>query len=112
NCNLDHDPTFDVQTTMVFDKMGAPGAFGMLNLENGQGTPGANEEANWIIHGFDKFLKPGIYRSDPGGKFESQAVSDALDLRVGTVLLFPVFKTLDQQGQNAEYDIIGWIGFY
>ena len=112
NCNGNHTPTFNVQTTMDYDKMGAPGAFGMLNLDGGNGTPGASEEGNWILHGYDKYLPLGMYRSDPGAKFSSQNVNGALDARVGTVLLFPVFKTLDGTGQNAEYDIIGWIGFY
>jgi hypothetical protein len=31
---------------------------------------------------------------------------------MGTVLLFPVFKVLDGTGQNAIYEIIGWIGFH
>ena len=26
--------------------------------------------------------------------------------------MFPVFDTLTGSGQNAEYDIIGWVGFY
>jgi Flp pilus assembly protein TadG len=112
NCNGNHTPTFGVQTTMDYDKMGAPGAFGMLNLDNGNGTPGSSEEAGWILHGYDKYLPLGMYRSDPGAKFSSQQVSGALDARVGTVLLFPVFKTLDDNGQNAQYEIIGWIGFY
>ena len=112
NCNGSHTPTFNVQTTMDYDKMGAPGAFGMLNLDGGNGTPGASEEGNWILHGYDKYLPLGMYRSDPGAKFSSQNVNGALDARVGSVLLFPVFKTLDGTGQNAEYDIIGWIGFY
>jgi Flp pilus assembly protein TadG len=112
NCNGNHTPTFNVQTQMDYDKMGAPGAFGMLNLDGGNGTPGAKEEGDWILHGFDKYLPLGMYRSDPGAKFSSQNVNGALDARVGTVLLFPVFKTLDGTGQNAEYDIIGWIGFY
>ena len=112
NCDGDHTPTFNVDTTMDFDKMGAPGAFGMLNLDGGNGTPGASDEGEWILHGFDKFLGIGKYRSDPGAKFDSQNVDGALDARVGTVLLFPVFKTLEGEGQNAEYDIIGWIGFH
>jgi hypothetical protein len=112
NCNGTNVPTFNVPTEMDFDKMGAPGAFGMLNLAGGNGTPGAEEEAEWILKGFNKYLPIGIYRSDPGGKFESDNVGDALDARIGTVLLFPVFKTLDGTGQNAEYDIIGWIGFH
>ena len=112
NCDGSHTPTFGVQTTMDYDKMGAPGAFGMLNLDGGNGTPGASEEGNWILHGYDKYLPLGMYRSDPGAKFSSQNVNGALDARVGTVLLFPVFKTLSGTGQNAQYDIIGWIGFY
>ena len=112
NCGLDHEPTFGVQTTMEFDPMGAPGAFGMLNLSGGGGTPGTSEEADWILKGFDKYLKPGKFRSDPGAKFASTNIEDALNDRMGTVLLFPVFRTLDGGGQNAEYEIIGWIGFY
>ena len=112
NCDSNHVPTFNVQTTMDFDKMGAPGAFGMLNLQGGNGAVGAKEEADWILKGFDKYLPLGLYRSDPGAKFESSNVGDALDARIGTVLLFPVFKTLNGNGQNAEYDIIGWIGFH
>ena len=112
NCNGGHTPTFNVNTQMDFDKMGAPGAFGMLNLDGGNGTVGASEEGEWILHGFDKYLPLGLYRSDPGAKFNSSNVGGALDARVGTVLLFPVFKTLTGTGQNAEYDIIGWIGFH
>ncbi|MGZ4402551.1 MAG: hypothetical protein ACXVRI_06855, partial [Gaiellaceae bacterium] len=36
----------------------------------------------------------------------------ALEARRGTVLLFPVFRVLDGTGQNAVYEIIGWIGFH
>ncbi len=112
NCGLDHEPTFGEQTTMKFDPMGAPGAFGMLNLSGENGTPGTSEEADWILKGFDKYLEPGKFRSDPGAKFASTNIEDALNDRMGTVLLFPVFRTLEGGGQNAEYVIIGWIGFY
>jgi putative Flp pilus-assembly TadE/G-like protein len=113
NCNKDSIPDFGPgnPVDMSYDPMGAPGAFGMLNLDGGNGTPGSSAEADWIQHGFDKYLPLGNYRSDPGAKFESQNIDAALDARIGTVLLFPVYKTLDQQGQNATYDIIGWIGF-
>jgi len=112
NCDGKHTPTFNKDTTLNFDPMGAPGAFGMLNLAGGNGTPGSSDEANWILHGFNKYLDVGDYRSDPGAKFSSQNILGALDDRVGTVLLFPVFRTLNLQGQNASYDIIGWIGFH
>jgi Putative Flp pilus-assembly TadE/G-like len=90
---------------------GAPGAFGMLNLDGGNGTPGSSDEADWIRFGFNKYLGLGDYRSDPGAKFSSSNIQDALTAKIGEVLLFPVYRTLDLQGQNATYDIMGWIGF-
>ena len=112
NCNNDHTPQFNVQTQMDYDPMGAPGAFGMLNLDGESGTVGSSNEAAWILDGFDKYLPIGKYKSDPGAKFSSSNIQSALDDRMHTILLFPVFKTLDGTGQNAQYDIIGWIGFY
>jgi Flp pilus assembly protein TadG len=112
NCNNNHTPQFNVNTHLDYDDMGAPGAFGMLNLDGENGTVGASKEAAWITTGFDKYLGLGKYRSDPGAKFSSSNIQGALDSRIRTVLLFPVFKTLTGTGQNAEYDIIGWIGFY
>jgi Flp pilus assembly protein TadG len=106
-------PCYQQQTTLDFDAMGAPGAFGMLNLQGGGGTVGTSAEANWILHGFDKYLPLGGYQSDPGAKFSSAGnVLSALDGRIGTVLLFPVFDTLGGTGQNAVYNIIGWVGFH
>jgi len=105
-------PCFGTDTSLSFDPMGAPGAFGMLNLDGGSGNPGSSEEADWILHGFDKFLPLGEYKSDPGAKFSSSNIQDALQNRVGTVLLFPVFHRLDGNGSNAQYDIVGWVGFY
>ena len=105
-------PCFKQETTLNFDPMGAPGAFGMLNLDGQNGTVGTSDEAKWILDGFSKYLPLGNYRSDPGAKFSSQEVQGALADRIGTVLLFPVFRTLDGTGQQARYDIIGWVGFY
>jgi len=112
NCDGKGSPKFGQETQMDFDPMGAPAAFGMLNLDGGTGTVGTSDEAKWIRSGFDKYLPLGIYRSDSGAKFSSQNIQSALTDRKFTVLLFPVFKTLNGQGQNAEYEIIGWIGFY
>jgi len=112
NCNNNHAPQFNVPTDLDYDPMGAPGAFGMLNLDGENGTIGSSTEAAWIETGFDKYLGLGKYKSDPGAKFSSQNIQSALTDRLHTVLLFPVFKSLTGTGQNAEYDIIGWIGFY
>ena len=106
-------PCYRQQTTLDFNPMGAPGAFGMLNLDGANGTVGTSAEADWILHGFEKYLPLGKYQSDPGAKFSSAGnVLSALDGRIGTVLLFPVFDTLGGTGQNAEYNIIGWVGFH
>jgi Flp pilus assembly protein TadG len=112
NCNNNHMPQFGVPTTLPFSALGAPGAFGMLNLDGSTGTIGTSTEAAWISKGFNKYLPLGMYKSDPGAKFSSSNVQSALSGRIGTVLLFPVFRTLNGTGQNAQYDIIGWIGFY
>jgi hypothetical protein len=114
NCAGDSEPDFGPgnPAKMDYSPMGAPGAYGMLNLDGGKGTPGSSTEADWILHGFNKYLPTGDYRSDPGAKFSSNNIRDALEARKGTVLLFPVFKKLDGQGQNAVYEIIGWIGFH
>jgi Flp pilus assembly protein TadG len=116
NCNNSSKlPQFNVMTTLKFDPMGAPGAFGMLNLSKGGGTPGSSEEANWIRYGYSAYLDVNKnYNSDPGAKFSSQQVRGALDSRLSgdPVLLFPVFQTLTGTGQNAQYYIIGWVGFH
>lgn len=120
NCNRNgRVPDFGVDTDLNFDKMGAPGAFGMLNLSKSGGTPGTSEEAEWILRGFAGMLySDRDYRSDPGAKFSSQEIQSALDGRLGAdspPLLFPVFEKdkslVEGGGQITTYYIIGWIAF-
>jgi Putative Flp pilus-assembly TadE/G-like len=119
NChNNGRLPDFNRETDLDFSKMGAPGAFGMLNLNKGNGTPGTSDEAGWILRGFSGVLYPGDYRSDPGAKFSSQELQSALDTRLSPdspPLLFPVFEKdlslVDGGGQVTTYRIIGWIAF-
>jgi len=105
-------PCFGQDTSLPYNALGAPGAFGMLNLDQGGSNPGSSTEGAWIEHGFDKNLPLGDYASDPGAKFSSGNVQSALNDRIGTVLLFPVYHKLTGTGSNAVYDIIGWVGFY
>ena len=108
-------PQFNVTTTLDYDAMGAPGAYGMLNLTDKGGTPGTSEQADWILKGWDKFMDVNKnYKSNPGAKFSSSEIQGAFDVRMGDdpVLLFPVFETLTGTGSNADYYIIGWIGFH
>jgi Flp pilus assembly protein TadG len=101
------------RTTIPVGSTGAPGAFGLVNLAGGSnGTSGASELADWIESGFDKYLDIGSYFSDPGVKFNSNQIQDAMQARLGTDMLFPVYDTLTGQGSNASYHIIGWVGFH
>jgi len=101
------------QTTIPVGQTGAPGAFGLVNLDpSSNGTSGASTLAGWIQHGFDKYLDIGSYASDPGVKFNSNQIQDAMTARIGTEMLFPVYDTLTGNGSNAQYHIIGWVGFF
>jgi Putative Flp pilus-assembly TadE/G-like len=103
----------DNETTIPVGTTGAPGAFALVNLLNGpQGTSGASTLADWIQKGYPDYLPIGGYFSDPGVKFNSNQIQDALNLRLGTEMLFPVYDTLTNQGSNAEYHVIGWVGFH
>jgi secretion/DNA translocation related TadE-like protein len=90
----------------------AAGAFGLINLDRtDSGTAGAETLADWITQGFDKNMPTGIYKSVPSAMFNDSKFKSALDFRVGDVLLFPIYKTLLGSGSNAEYDVVGWVGF-
>jgi Flp pilus assembly protein TadG len=102
------------QTTLPLGKTGAPGAFDLLNLNQNQtsGTVGASTLADWIQNGYTKYLPLGGYFSDPGAKFNGNPFQGALNARIGTDLLFPVYDTLVGQGSNASYHVIAWVGFH
>jgi secretion/DNA translocation related TadE-like protein len=103
------------ETTIPVGTTGAPGAFALVNLLNEQsGTSGASVLADWIKNGFNGELPIGSYFSDPGVKFNSNGIQDAMKQRmaINPVLLFPVYDTLTGGGSNAEYHVIGWVGFH
>ena len=91
----------------------AAGAFGLIDLlQSDNGSVGASTLADWITQGFDEYMDPGLYYSAPSSKFNSVQVRDAMSVSVGQVLLFPIYKTILGAGSNAQYDVIGWVGFY
>jgi putative Flp pilus-assembly TadE/G-like protein len=101
------------QTTLPLGKTGAPGAFALVNLDDSvNGTIGASTLGEWISKGFNAYLPLGDYLSDPGAKWNDGPIQDALSLRFDTDLLFPVYDTLTGSGSNAEYHVIGWVGFH
>ena len=40
------------------------------------------------------------------------SLQNALQSRYGTDLLFPGSDTLTDQGSNAEYHVVAWVGFH
>lgn len=106
-------PCFDAETTLPLGKDGAPGAFGLVDLDSSDnGTTGASTLADWIQNGFNRYLPLGGYPSDPGAKFNSSSITGALSARLNTELLFPVYDTLTGGGANAVYDVVGWVAFH
>ena len=86
------------------------GSFGFINLTGDNGV-GTSDLGSWIQDGFDQFMPLGNYLTSTGNPFSSSHVKDSLEARTGTVLLFPVYQTLTGTGNNAEYKIIGWVGY-
>ena len=105
-------PCFGVPTTLPLGKKGVPGAFGMIDLDTSNGNTGTSTLADWITNGYDNYLPLGDYNSDPGAKFNSSQVQDALTGRFGSDLLFPVYDSLTGNGANADYHVVAWAAFH
>lgn len=115
--NIDHPllsgpgcPCFNQATSLPLGPLGAPGAFGFINLDPG-GNFGVPPLVNWIENGYNAYLGFGDY-SDVGAKFNSHGISSALADRLGTTLLFPVYDTLTGSGSNAVFHVISWVAFH
>jgi hypothetical protein len=104
-------PCYNVQTSFDLGKVG-PGGFDVINIDGSKGGTGPGTLADWISDGLDQSMPLGWYYSDTGAKFSSSQVKDAMDARVGSVLLFPVYDAVQGNGSNLQYHIVGWAGFY
>lgn len=103
-------PCFDQETQLDLDKVG-PGAFRIINIDGSHGGTGPGTLADWIVRGYEGYMPLGWYFSDPGAKFNSSQVKNALDARLGTEMLFPVYRDTHGGGSNFEYEIVGWAGY-
>ena len=99
-------------TTLPLGKTGAPGSFDLLNIDGSKGGTGGQTIADWILHGYSGYLPLGSYLSNPGAKWNDNPIDDALNQRLNSTLLFPVYDTLTGSGSNAVYHVVGWVGFY
>jgi hypothetical protein len=102
----------DNVTTIPLGQNGAPGAFDLLNLDGSRGGTNGSILADWMLKGYDGYLNVGGYYSDTGAKWDDSALHDALDQRIGTTLLFPVYDNIVGTGANGSYHVIGWVGFH
>jgi len=103
-------PCFEDETALDLDKIG-PGAFRIINIDGSHGGIGPTILADWIMRGHEGYMPLGWYYSDPGAKFNSSQVKDALDARLGSEMLFPIYRDTRAGGANFEYEIVGWAGF-
>lgn len=103
-------PCFNEPTEIDMEKVG-PGAFRLLNLDGSKGGTGQKTLAEWMLRGYGGWMPLGQYFSDPGAKFNPHEVQEALEARFGTEMLFPVYRTIREEGANLEYEVIGWVGF-
>lgn len=99
-------------TTLPLGKTGVPGGFDVINVDSSHGGTGPSTLAGWILRGLDAYMQLGDYYSDAGAKWDSSQLGDALDKRIGTELLFPVYDIVKGSGANAQYHVIGWVGFH
>jgi len=89
-----------------------PGSFQIVNVDGSQGGAGQGILADWIANGCScETSTPTWLYGDPGAKFNAAAVKAAMDTRVGTTLLFPVYDTTSGSGSNFQYHVIGFAGF-
>jgi putative Flp pilus-assembly TadE/G-like protein len=104
-------PCFNQQTQLDLQKTG-PGAFRLINIDGSRGGTGPTILADWMRRGFDGYMPLDWYYSDPGAKFDSSQMQSALRDRIGSELLFPVYRNVRGQGSKFEYEVVGWIGFH
>mgnify|MGYP001770945742 CR=1 FL=1 len=100
-------PCFNQPVSWNLNRIG-PGGFEVINLDGSRGGTGPSILADWIRNGLNGLMSPGWYYSDPGAKFNSSQVQAAMNARVGTTLLFPVYDGTRGNGANLQYHIVGW----
>jgi hypothetical protein len=104
-------PCFEDATTLELDKVG-PGSFRIINIDGSRGGQSSATLGVWIDKGLDAYMPLQWYWGDPGSSFNSSHVRDALTNRLGTELLFPIFRDVRGGGTNFEYEVVGWVGWH
>ncbi len=91
----------------------AAGSFGLINLTGDPtGNIGSGTLAGWMERGYDHMMPLGKYDAAPSANFNDGQFQNALQDRIGDDVLFPIYDTLTGPGSNAQYNVVGWIGFH
>jgi hypothetical protein len=104
-------PCFGNPTTLELSKVG-PGSFRIINIDGSQGGQSSATLGDWIRDGLDANMPLAWYWGDPGSSFNSSHVRDALDDRIGTEILLPIYRDVKGGGSNFKYEVVGWVGWH
>ncbi len=104
-------PCFGNPSTLDLNKVG-PGSFKILNIDGSRGGTSSATLGVWIDRGLDAYMPLQWYWGEPGSSFNSSHVRDALKNRIGTELLFPIFRDVRGGGTNFQYEVVGWVGWH
>ena len=103
-------PCFNQATTLDLDKVG-PGAFHIINIDGSHG--GTSPRRSRLGRDRPRRLHAArLVLLRPGLEVQLRPGAPALDDRIGSDLLFPVYRHLRAQGAGFEYEVIGWVGFH
>jgi Putative Flp pilus-assembly TadE/G-like len=93
--------------------IGAGGAYAFLDLANQQGATPEPTLAGWVREGYPGELPIGRYDSEPGNRWNSGPVRDALDALAAAraTVLLPVYSSVEGTGAGAQYTIVGFAAF-
>ena len=106
---------FGRTVTLTYESgaVGAPGAFGFVDLANTQGSVSEPALAEWVRRGYPAPVPARDYESVPGNRFNGRPVRHALDELVAArrPVLLPVYSRVGGEGENATYTVVGFAGF-
>src|SRR5581483_5233586 len=110
-------PCFGTTTTLKVndDTSLGGGQTGLIDLRSGgDGSVTAGQIADWVTYGLTTPMPPNQFYSSAGScKFSNQNFHNALDAKIGTPLLFPVYDPLETNSLSnpPRYWITGWAAF-
>lgn len=105
-------PCYNVATSLSISKVGAPGGFGIVNVDGSSGPASPGTLANWITNGCScTTAAPKWYPGTPGARFNSSQVQSAMNGVIGKTELFPVYDQVTGNGANITFHVIGWSAF-